>query len=598
MINFVALDGEAIKGKYVLLGTSIPGKFLENQNGIKTNRALDWLWSLGNNRHLRKNHTIFVAFFFSYDVEMILRDLPKRKKIILFKTNEVIHRDYKIKYIRRKFFSIRRNGQTSNGITIYDSCGFFIGQGGFIKVLQAFYIKVPNEIIKGKIARSGFTWQQYPKIKRYNFSECEKLVELMNKVYELCATIDLIPRRWYGSSALAATALRKWKIDKVSFRTSEDNTPAHFYDAITRAYFGGRIEAFKLGSFLQIFSYDINSAYPFEISRLPITKGNYWFHSDKYIPENVGVWHIKFCFPKSESIGFFPYRMKDGSIKFPLQGEGWYWNPEIDVALKWFPECVEVIEGYFLLENEPTLMSQTIPELYRQRLNYSNQGKLSEKWIIKILLNAMYGKFAQKVGRADFKNFCYAGLITSGTRAKLREAVIGNEKHIITFATDGIYSQKKLNLNHSNQLGGWSFTKYKRGSVIQSGIHLMEETSGKIRTKQRGYANPIAWNDILQQLNKSGKLKIEIQIFVGFMLAWNFPNEFGKDYLKFVTRIKEVNPCNRNGKRLYNLSKIKDWRKDSCDSKPIARLDGISYPIKTVVQISEEDLYELLENED
>jgi hypothetical protein len=595
MIQFVALDGEAIKGSYVLLGSSIPGKCLENREGITTGEALRWLWSLGNNRLNRKKHVTYVAFFFSYDVEMILKDLPLKKKVVLFKTGEVEYKNYKIKYVKRKFFSVRRTGQTTNGITIYDACGFFIGQGGFVPVLESFKIPVPPEIRSGKKARSGFTWKDYDKIKHYNFLECVKLVELMEVVYKLCETIDLVPRRWYGSSALAAVALRKWKVDEVSRRTTEETCPPKFFDAITRAYFGGRIEAFKLGSFKNIFGYDINSAYPWEISQLPITKGNYWFHSKKFAPDNIGVWRVKFKFPSSQTIGFFPFRMMDGSIKFPLQGEGWYWKPEIDVALKHFPECVEIVEGYFLLEEELTILSEKIPTLYKQRLAYKKKGNLSQ-WIIKILLNAMYGKFAQKVGRADFKNFCYAGLITSGTRAKIRDACIGREDSIIAFATDGIYSQKPLNLKHSERLGQWECKQYKRGSVIQSGIYLMETMEGKVKTKQRGYADPIAWGSLLDELNKTGELEIEIKIFVGFLLAFNFKNDFGADYLKFVSRKKVIKPNNKNGKRRYQISQIKNWKTDWCASRPIERLDGLSYPIKMETVLTEEDLYELLED--
>ncbi|MFH7820757.1 hypothetical protein, partial [Neobacillus thermocopriae] len=35
------------------------------------------------------------------------------------------------------------------------------------------------------------------------------------------------------------------------------------------AYFGGRIEQLKLGTFPKVFAYDINSAYPTGITKLP-----------------------------------------------------------------------------------------------------------------------------------------------------------------------------------------------------------------------------------------------------------------------------------------------------------------------------------------
>src|ERR1043165_4017378 len=65
--QFIALDGESINDKYVLLGTSHPSYCLENRSGITTDEAFHFLFSLGNNRHLRKQKSVFVGYFFGYD---------------------------------------------------------------------------------------------------------------------------------------------------------------------------------------------------------------------------------------------------------------------------------------------------------------------------------------------------------------------------------------------------------------------------------------------------------------------------------------------------------------------------------------------------
>lgn len=605
--TFVALDGETIDDKYCLLGTNIEGKTLENKNGIKTIEALRWLYNLGNNRHYRERSSVFVSFFFSYDVEMFLRDLPKRKKLFLFKTGKVDYQDYSLRYYKRKFFTVKRRSGTrlkdgsgnekvsTNGITIFDVCGFFIGQGGFIKVLQSFGIPVPQEIIEGKAGRSTFTWEDYEEIKKYNRLECILLVELMEKIYALCERVNLIPRRWYGSSALANLALRLWGVSEFSRRTSSEYTPETFFDVITRAYFGGRIEAFKLGSFNNIYAYDINSAYPSAMIHLPATKGNYWIESDKY-QKGFGVWRVKYKFPKSETIGFFPYRMRDGSIKFPLRGEGYYWSPEVELARKIYPKCLEITHGYYLLdETVKTPLAEYIPKLYRERQAYKAKGDLSQ-WILKIVLNSLYGKFAQKVGRADFKNFVYAGFITSYTRAQMRAAVVGKERDIIAFNTDGIFSKSKLPRIRkiSTNLGEWELKEYKKLTVLMSGLYFTDDGKGKKVIKNRGYAGLPEWDSLIAQLNKTGKVKVEISTFVGFLLAFNFPNVFSEHYLKFLQRDKNINPRSPT-KRRYAVSDIVDWSKDSCESRPVERVDGLSHPIKLVAELTEEDLYDLVD---
>lgn len=597
--NFVAIDGESIDGRYVLLGTSHPSYCLENKQGITTDEALKFLFSLGHNRHLRKLHTSFVGFFFSYDVEMICRDLPVNIKKRLFNPryilkkngsfvkDRVFYKQWELTYIKRKYFSIKRRGK-NYGITVYDTSGFFTGfpERSFVAILRQMKMEVPPEIEEGKEARSYFSWQQYQTIKKYNAIECKLLVELMHRIYEMATKIDLIPRHLYGSSALGNTALRRWNIRDYMRRTVEENMSGYFWGAITRAYFGGRIEAFKLGSFKKVYAYDINSAYPSAITLLPSTRDNHFFYTQHY-RKGFGVWHLRFNFPRGIHIGVFPFRLTDGSIKFPLRGEGWYWNPEVELAMKHWPGCVDIIDGYYLhYPKKETPFRHLFPRLYEQRKKYKQKNDLTH-YIIKIVLNSIYGKFAQKVGRADFKNFTWAGWITSHTRAKLREAVFRNEHSIIAFSTDGIYSQKKLRLPESDTLGGWESSEFEKGTILMSGVYLLEG-KGKPKTGERGYAKLSDWHGILEQLNQKKKAEVLVRLFVGFNMAENFPSEYGNHYLQFVEKSKILNPYNLS-KRKYLCGSIKDWTTQFCESQPIGRLIGLSAPIKTEIDFVEED---------
>jgi hypothetical protein len=603
--NFIAIDGESIDNKYVLLGTSHPHYCLENKEGISTDEALEFLFSLGHNRHNRAAHTSYVGFYFSYDVEMICRDLPLKTKRRLFqprmiltkqgtlKKDRVYYKKWELTYIKRKFFSIKRKG-AAHGITIYDTSGFFTGfpDRSFIGVLNQMRIPVPQEITEGKKARGQFTWHNYPVIKEYNRIECELLVRMMHEIYKMTESQNLTPRRWYGSSAVGNLALRKWGIRDYMRRTVEENMSGYFWDAITRGYFGGRIEAFKLGSFQEVESYDINSAYPAAIALLPCTRDNHFIYTQRY-RKGFGIWRVRFKFPKEIYIGVLPFRLADGSIKFPLSGEGWYWNPEIELALKHWSKYVDVVEGYYLQDNKkPTPLQKLFPQLYETRKKLKAKGDL-QHYIIKIVLNSIYGKFAQKVGRADFKNFTWAGWITSYTRAALRAAVINQEHDIIAFSTDGIYSLAPLKLKLSDKLGGWEHSFYERGTILMSGVYLLEGEQKK--TGERGYAALSDWQGILEQLNekrpkdrKQGSAEVIVRLFGGFNMADNFPNEYGEHYLKFVEKIKILSPHNLT-KRKYRTRLINNWTTDNCDSEPINKLTGMSNPIKTKVDLTEED---------
>ncbi|HEV7738614.1 MAG TPA: DNA polymerase [Chlamydiales bacterium] len=591
---FVALDGEAINGKYVLLGTSLPDRTLENREGIRTDEALEFLVRLGSNRHLRAKSAVFVGFFFAYDIEMLFRDLSDRQKNELFHSQQVEYKGYIIKAIKKKFLSIRKKSDktylnrktgkeqkgNTNGITIYDCAGFFPGMS-FIKVCKQILGYNSDELTEGKASRSTFSWEEYNSVKSYNALECQLLVKVMNKVYEMLDREGLNINRYYGSSAVANYALRKWKIGEEMRRTVEEKMTPHIWEALTCAYFGGRIEALKLGTFKNVFAYDINSAYPAEIARLWSNKG-IWTYASDFVNEPFSVWHIEFKFPKSTAFGCFPFREKTGAIKYPLQGRGWYWFPEIEYAMKRYPGSVKFIEGYYHLENKLTTLASVIPNLYKKRQQYKAKGDISE-YILKITLNALYGKFAQKVGSSDYRNFVWAGYITSATRAKLLRATNGHEKSIIAFATDGIYSKVKLNdLPLSKELGEWSFEKYKKAHIIMSGVYLLTTEDKERKTGERGFKYLI-WDKVLADLTAKGKSQIKSQIFVGFNLAFNFPNQYRGKYLTFIPETKTINPGNLD-KRKYKVSQIKDWTKDSCNSEPILFCrDSDSAPISTVV---------------
>jgi hypothetical protein len=587
---FVALDGEAIENKYVLLGSSIPGRRLENRNGITTDEALNFLVRLGSNRHLRKKSAVFVGFFFSYDIEMIFRDLPQRDKNNLFHSQSVIYKGYKIKAIKKKFLSIRKVSEekvhkdgrvyrdNANGITIYDVAGFFPGMS-FIKVCHKILGYSSQDLKHGKESRSTFSWTDYEFIKQYNQLECAWLCQVMDKVSDMLSSEDLSPNRWYGSSAVANHALRRWNISKEMRRTVEEKMSPHIWEALTCAYFGGRIEALKLGTFTNVLAYDINSAYPAEIASLWSNKG-IWTYTHDYVPEKFSIWHVEFNFPKDAYFGLLPFREKSGSIKYPLRGRGWYWFPEIAYAMERYPGSIKFIEGYYHEGQEKTSLQRVIPELYEKRRRYKEQGNLAE-YVLKITLNALYGKFAQKIGAADYKNFVWAGWITSATRAKLMRATNGKEQSIIAFATDGIYTTEPLNVSLSKGLGDWSLEKYNKAHIVMSGVyHLSGENDKERKVGERGFRD-LVWSKVLDDLTAKGKSRITSQIFVGFNLAFNFPNEYGPKYLTFVRETKTLNPSNLD-KRNYKVKAIKDWSTEFCDSKPISHCrDFDSAPIET-----------------
>lgn len=576
--NFVALDGETIDDKYVMLCTSEKHYTLENPNGITTDEALEFLTRLGSNRHLKAKGTIFVGFAFGYDVEMILRDLPDDVKDAIFNFQKVEYNGYRIHYIKRKFISIRKvleSGKATHGITIYDVWGFF--QRSFEKTILQMLNLTSEVITQGKADRENFDFEHYNEIKDYCKYECALLVRVMDKLSLAVRACNLTPRRWYGASALAAIALKQWNIKDEMRRTVRINYPDCLFNALECAYFGGRIEAFKLGAFKDIYAYDINSAYPSAIAELYSNRG-VWNYTREYNDNPFSVWNIRYKFPQDTYLGLFPFREANGAIKYPLAGAGWYWQPEVEYAMKRFPGCIKVTEGYYKPELIRTSMSENIPRMYEQRKRYKANGDLSEI-ALKLTLNSLYGKFAQKVGGCDYKNYTWAGMITSLTRAKLLKAIEGNEKHIIAFSTDGIYSNVPLDLPLSDKLGDWSSECYEKATVLMSGVYLLESFDKQRKTGERGFKR-IDWKQFIAELNEKGTANVHARQFVTWNMFRNYRIQHAENYLTFVDSEKTFNPANLD-KRHYQLDSIKSWLSDNCDSKPVKLCSGFSAPIKS-----------------
>src|SRR5262249_30758287 len=129
---------------------------------------------------------------------------------------------------------------------------------------------------------------------------------------------------------------------------------------------------------------------------------------------------------------------KDGSIYFPVNGAGWYWGPEVENLIRFFPRrSFEIEYGWVHPYNKDRPFQELIHDLYNKRQSLKAAGDQAE-YVLKLGLNSMYGKFAQHLGARPFYCLPYAGYITSFTRAALYRAAMAAPRDIIGFATDGI----------------------------------------------------------------------------------------------------------------------------------------------------------------
>jgi hypothetical protein len=125
--------------------------------------------------------------------------------------------------------------------------------------------------------------------------------------------------------------------------------------------------------------------------------------------------------------------------------------------------------------------------------------------VIKLILNSMYGKTAQQVGGRDgkpppFQCFPWAGMITSGTRAKILRGLAQNPVAVIGIATDSLVSRRKLDLPIGEKLGEWEIKRLAQYAQVGNGLYHGVDAKGKGVERSRGLERTtIDWDACMRE---------------------------------------------------------------------------------------------------
>lgn len=521
--DFVAWDGEGItdqRGKhhYILLANSL-GDYIHSANsvqpqGLSTTDCFEFLLDTAS-RTPKANHVIYGG---GYDANKILKDLAYSEQRLrkLWDTSGVFYKNYHIDWVRGKWLRIR-DLRTQRAITLYDVISFF--QMSFVKTLQSWDIQVEHfDVIEDmKKKRGDFSVDQMPEIIRYCQAELAALVTLMEKFRDnhMAAGLPVLSGL-YGPGAIANGLLRRHNI-RAHMVTDKEVSEAAKY-----AYAAGRIERLRYGNFegrLRI--YDIASAYPSAISKLPSLGGG-WQQRGKTCRDVVpmSLYHIRlFNHDKYASPLFYRKGLaKHRPIFFPNPKgsdhiETWVWTPEYQILCD-LGFDFENIEAYIFKGDKNSRPFAWVEDMYYQRLAWKKQGNPAEK-NLKLALNSLYGKFVQQAGytRAGhipkYHQLEWGGYITSTTRAQLYRAmhsvdfrgIIGVETDSIILAGD---EQPKLKLGEG--LGEWGVTEYEGITYVQSGVYWLKTSEGWLDkySKRRGYLpGTLTREKVLKAWNKN-----------------------------------------------------------------------------------------------
>jgi len=638
---FMGIDGEGCgknhKGQqhYMLLcaGNDTEHYELYTGNPLTTYECLNFICNLPPD-------VILTSFAFGYDATMILRDLsPERRRDVLDTVKSewwlkgatrrspyTYWRDFGIDYLPHNHFRVCRVERVTlhspDGLltwithkpikgttrTIYESFGFF--QRKFARALQDHDIGTQAErdlITSNKAERAQFA-SMTSEVRDYCALECALLSRAMTKLRSIWLDLEIKPRTPNGAGKLAAALHDKWGTIK---RRDLEMLPriSGVLQHANAAFYGGRFELQRIGRVPgPVYEYDINSAYPAAMLDLPcLWHGRWEYLSGERIrrvhreePDALYVASVRYHhkLPLCRGMCGLPHRRSGreilgsayaGTVTWPVQGQGTYWSVELRSAEKLGAHLI-FGEGWRYHKECDCCAFPDLPPLYaeRQRL-----GSTSAGYFLKIAINALYGKLVQRIGNPRHANPIWGGLITAATRARLNDAIAQNPSAVVMIATDGLYTNAKLDLPISKNLGEWSTEMHRKGLfLVQPGIYWSDDLlTIKTRGVSRGFFAPAArrraferaWKQYYQADLSSDHVvpipavELPIRLFIGLALAqarnnpdlagcWmDVAKTFSFDWHgKRAAKRWELGPC----VKAFPLQGGKDWISATYDVDP------------------------------
>lgn len=506
-VRFTGVDGEGVTlpdGTHHYQLLSIGDESITN-----TEPHLQW-WEIFEFLHdygTEHPEEVLVGFFLGYDFTNWVRTLPEERAAMLITDVGMAKRrrtvathlppfpvemadprkgrpKWEFDMLPGRRFKVRPKG--GKWVQVCDTGPFW--QTSFLKAIDPekwpHPICTPEDyetIKEGKAKRA--TAQLDKDMMRYNVAENRVLGSLtaeLNKAFTSIG-VNLRADQWYGPGQAA----QKW-LTLQHVPTRED-----VYDAVPRwileiawsTYLGGWFEQFGHGHVGDAEENDINSAYPYVISRLPCLLHGKWTTGVSDPPAGLTMVHAQ-VLGSDPYIGAMPHRLKTGRIIRPHVTSGWHWFTEIQASIR-----AGLIDTYSVdrwIHYTPCTCAppvRALLELYKRRLEV---GKNSPEGIaMKLIYNSMYGKFAQNIGSPKYANPIYASLITSGCRTMILDAIASHpnrSRDVMMIATDGIYfSTPHPNLDVSpTKLGAWDKATKVNLTQFQPGLYWDDKARAAI----------------------------------------------------------------------------------------------------------------------
>jgi len=463
--SVAAFDTETYRGN-VKVVTCSDGAWLEPSYPLQ---VLDFLW-----RHAREAN-----FFFNiaFDAGAILKPFLADHA---FEDGVLEVPPYTVRYVNGKGMSLKRRGKAYR--YFFDISNFYHdGDGRYSlgDLSWAFLGEGKTDAAEGVERERIGTEEGYYEahrgaVVRYSVQDSRLTARLaeyfIDSIHE---TLGIWPAFYYSVASVSKAWLDYYHPEHAA---DAARIPKYATRQVLRAYRGGIFLVRKLGRVAGAHEIDLNSAYPAAISQLR-----------RVDPESVRVVRglrrgdYSFHYARFRYSGLFPYRAGDSRVLYPVSAgklRAWVTGPELDYLFSHRLAGPRDVLMSIVADALPEPAFPEIRELYEKRREVKAALKAAadpaearklnvRQWILKLILNALYGTFAQtRPHMSRYTNVFYAAYITALTRLRIWEAIDAvGEENVVSVQTDAIVYRGPGEVPESDGLGGWKY-EFRDGEVI------------------------------------------------------------------------------------------------------------------------------------
>ncbi len=414
-------------------------------------------------------------FFYNlgYDAECILKLLPKEilqsylwKKELCFQYN-----GFRIHYIERRKLTISKNHHSINCYDIaqyYENAPLADAYAKNIKNLDSEYLQMKK---KRNILSKFYYSRHKNQVRDYCIQDCiftRDLAEHWIKTFY--DVFQFYSANWISAGYLAEKVLINNGINIPLFNETEYEVQ----EMARKSFYGGRFELIRRGFIGECYLYDVNSAYPYALTTIQDFIKGRWIRANRVLNNAaIGFFYIHTNVSPKVKIAPFPFRKKNGTICYPSGQFKTFVTLDELRAINDPQIQYKILESYQFIPNKNSIrpFKNFIESMYQKRLHLKQQNNPLQQ-PIKIILNSIYGKTAQKTNQmmGNLFNPVIASYVTGFVRAQLYSFVkkYGLENDVVAFATDSIACRKKIEGLDSPELGQMKLDKSGSDAIFLS----------------------------------------------------------------------------------------------------------------------------------